>query len=86
MSCGTGRRHGSDLALLWLWPVAVALIQPLAWDLLCVALEKKEGRKGDVFERRLLYIFKMDSLCLLSLLMNSVFFLLLSLNCMLSWY
>ena len=34
MSCGIGRRRGSDLELLWLWrrPVATALIQPLAWD------------------------------------------------------
>ena len=34
MSCGVGRRRGSDLALLWLWcrPAAVALIQPLAWE------------------------------------------------------
>ena len=33
MSCGVGRRRGSDLALLWLWrrPVATAQIQPLAW-------------------------------------------------------
>ena len=29
-----GRRHGSDLVLLWLWcrPAAVALIQSLAWE------------------------------------------------------
>ena len=36
MSCGVGRRHGLDLALLWLWlwhrPVAVAPIRPLAWE------------------------------------------------------
>ena len=30
MSCGVGRRHGSDLALLWL--AAVALIGPLVWE------------------------------------------------------
>ena len=35
MSCGVGRRHGSDLALQWLWCrlVASALIRPLAWKL-----------------------------------------------------
>ena len=35
MSCGVGHRHGSSLALLWLWgrPVATALIQPQAWEL-----------------------------------------------------
>ena len=34
MSCGVGCRCGSDPTLLWLWrrPVAVALIQPLAWE------------------------------------------------------
>ena len=34
MSCGVGRRHGWDLALLWLWrrPAATAPIQPLAWE------------------------------------------------------
>ena len=34
MSCGVGRRHGSDLALLWLWcrSAAVAPNQPLAWE------------------------------------------------------
>ena len=35
MSCGVGYRLGLDLALLWLWlrPVAVAPIQPPAWEL-----------------------------------------------------
>ena len=34
MSCGVGCRHGSDLALLWLWrrPVATGPILPLAWE------------------------------------------------------
>ena len=34
MSCGVGRRHGSDPTLLWLWrrPAAVASIRPLAWE------------------------------------------------------
>jgi len=34
MSCGIGRKGGSDPALLWLWcrPVATALIGPLAWE------------------------------------------------------
>ena len=34
MSCGVGRRHGSDPTLLWLWrrPAATALIRPLAWE------------------------------------------------------
>ena len=34
MSCGVGRRCGSDPALLWPWcrPVATAPIRPLAWE------------------------------------------------------
>ena len=34
MSCGVGRGHGLDLALLWLWCrlAAVALTRPLAWE------------------------------------------------------
>ena len=34
MSCGVGRRRGTDPALLWLWcrPVAMAPIRPLAWE------------------------------------------------------
>ena len=35
VSCGVGRRCGSDLALPWLWcrPASAALIRPLAWEL-----------------------------------------------------
>ena len=34
MSCGVGRRHSLDPALLWLWhrPVARGPIRPLAWE------------------------------------------------------
>ena len=34
MSCGVGHRHGSDLALIWLWHrlAATAPIRPLAWE------------------------------------------------------
>ena len=53
MNCGVGRRCGLDLALLWLWCrlAAVALIQPLAWELPWVAgvalkEEKKGGKNG----------------------------------------
>ena len=33
MSCGVGRRQGSELVLLWLWcgRTAIAPIGPLAW-------------------------------------------------------
>ena len=45
VSCGVGRRRGSDLVLLWLWHrlAATALIRPLAWEppyAAGVALEK----------------------------------------------
>ena len=51
MSCGVGYRHGSDLALLWLWCrlAAIALIRPLAWEppyAPGVALQRK-ARKGE---------------------------------------
>ena len=50
MSCDVGCRHGSDLALLWLWcrPAATALIQPLAWEFpyaVGVALKKTKKKK-----------------------------------------
>ena len=32
MSCGVGCRCGLDPVLLWLWLVATAQIQPLAWE------------------------------------------------------
>ena len=48
MSCGIGCRHGSDLAWLWLWLAAVALIRPLAWELpyaAGAALKKRQKGK-----------------------------------------
>ena len=50
VSCGVGCRRGSDPALLWLWcrPVAIAPIQPLAWEppyAEGVALEKTKTKK-----------------------------------------
>ena len=51
MSCGVGRRQGSDPALLWLWrrPVATAPIRALAWELpyaVGAALKKKKKIKN----------------------------------------
>ena len=45
MSCGVGRRCGSDLALLQLWcrPAATTPIRPLAWEL---PYAKGAGLKG----------------------------------------
>ena len=53
MSCGVGRRGGSDLAWLWLWcrPGATALIQLLAWEppyAVGVALKKKKTKNEKV--------------------------------------
>ena len=50
MSCGVGRRHSSDLELLWLWrrPAAVAPIGPLAWELpyaVDMALQRQKDKK-----------------------------------------
>ena len=50
MSCGVGRRIGSDLALLWLWRrlVATALIRSLAWEppyAAGAALKRKKDQK-----------------------------------------
>ena len=49
MSCGVGRRHSLDPALLGLWyrPAAVAPIQPLVWELpyaVGVALKSKKTK------------------------------------------
>ena len=47
MSCGIGSRHSSYLVLLWPRLAAVALIQPLAWELPHSAGEvlKSKGKK-----------------------------------------
>ena len=56
MSSGIVSRHGSDLALLWLWcrPAAATSIRPLAWELpyaMGVALkrQKKSLAPIDIF-------------------------------------
>ena len=63
MSCGVGRRHGSDPALLWLWCrlVAAALIRPLAWEPPCAAgaaqeMAKRQKKKKTKETRKLLEI------------------------------
>ena len=51
MSCGVGRRRGSDLVLLWLWyrPAATALIRPLAWEPPYAAGAALEKTKKKIF-------------------------------------
>ena len=58
MSCGIGRRRGSDLALLWLWcrPAATALIRPLAW--LCPYAAGTDLKKDKRQKRKIKVYFK----------------------------
>ena len=59
VSCGVGHRHGSDPALLWLWLAAVALIQPLAWELpyaAGMALKRQKKKRIDFHCLSLFYI------------------------------
>ena len=58
VSCGIGRRRGSDPTLLWLWhrPVAVAPIRPLAWEpphASGVAQEKAKRQKIKIKKKKL---------------------------------
>ena len=58
MSCGIGRRRGSDLALLlWLWcrPTATALIRPLTWEppyATGAALKKDKKTKNKIIKKK----------------------------------
>ena len=48
LSCGVGRRHGSDPALLWCRLAAIAPIRLLAWEppyAAGAALERKKKKK-----------------------------------------
>ena len=84
MSCGVGRRCGSDQCvedpvLLWLWcrPAAVALIRPLAWEpsyATGVALKSKKRRKE---ERKKLGIYNIN-------ILSAVSFIKVLLTCVLS--
>ena len=51
MNFGAGRRHGLDMALLWLWYrlAAAAPIAPLAWDppyAMGAALKRQKKKNG----------------------------------------
>ena len=48
MGFGVGCRRGLDPVLLWLWPVATAPVQPLAWEppyAAIVALKRQKKKK-----------------------------------------
>ena len=49
MSCDVGHRHGSDMALLWLWhrPAATAPIRSLAWEPPYAAGAALKGQKTE---------------------------------------
>ena len=56
VSCGVGRRLGSDLALLWPWHTlaAVAPIGPLAWEppyAVGAALKRQKKKKKKIQSR-----------------------------------
>ena len=54
MSCGVGRIHSLDLALLCLWcrPAAIAPIRPLAWEPPYAAGEALKRQKTKKKERK----------------------------------
>ena len=57
MSCGVGRRRGSDPVLLWLWRrlAATALTRPLVWErphAKAAALKKKKKGCSEVKENK----------------------------------
>ena len=60
MSCGVGRRRGSDPKLLWLWSrlVATAPVRPLAWEPAYAAeaaqekTKKKKKKKKEASHKR----------------------------------
>ena len=60
MSCGVGRRHGSDLALLWLWCrlAETAQIRPLDWEPPYVAGVALKGQKEKKKKIKISYFLK----------------------------
>ena len=63
MSCGVGRRCGSDPALLWLWrrPAATAPMRPLAWEPLYAAGAALEKAKTKIKIKKELPRLRMES-------------------------
>ena len=51
MSSGVGRRHGSDLALLWLWP------RPLVWGPPYTVGAALKRRKTNIYIYTHIYIY-----------------------------
>ena len=69
MSCGIGRRCGSDLALLCLWCrlAATALIRPLAWEPPCATgaalktYKKRKRKKRQIWNGWIIWSFHVSS-------------------------
>ena len=57
VSCGGGRRRGSDPVLLWLWrrPAATAPIRPLVWELPYAVGAALKGQKTQKKKKKLSY-------------------------------
>ena len=68
MSCGVSRRHGSDLALLWLWhkPAATSCMRPLAWEppYAVNAALKGQKTKKKIFFFKKNFIFQVSHMCI----------------------
>ena len=86
MSCGIGRRRGSDPALLWLWRrlAATAPIRPLVWELPYILkgirgedqdegilCSQKTGRTGLQIARNFQEKFNKLSSCIFPYLVNT---------------
>ena len=70
MSCGVGHRLGLDLLLLWLWRrlAAVALIQPLAWELHMPRVppeKEKKKKKKKKKAHNITYVVFLSKMCLI---------------------
>ena len=76
MNCGKSRRHDLVLALLWLWPAAVALTGPLAWEppyAMGTALKRKKEKKSifSILEFFLMYV-QLLFFCSILLILHSL--------------
>ena len=70
MSCGVGRRRGSEPAWVWLWwrPAAAALIRPLAWELPYAAgAALRRPKEKDFFQKYIVQMFFFSLLAAFSL-------------------
>ena len=79
MRYGVGHRHGLDPALLWLWlrPVAIAPIQPLAWELpyaVGAALKKDQKKVNEYLFFSVIFNVTKSHYYSVFLLLNNIIF------------